>query len=159
MLHFATHGILESAPWRSALLLAPDSVHRSDGRLTIPDIYRLRLNGGLVVLSACRSARGAILPGEGVQSLAQAFFHAGANSVVASLWDVADVHTARLMEDFYRRLAEGEAKADALRGAKLDALKRDPKLALRFWAPFVLTGDSTDAVPLRRASFWRRLFR
>jgi CHAT domain-containing protein len=158
VLHFATHGVLESAPWRSALLLAPDSTHRSDGRLTIPDIYRLRLHGALVVLSACRSARGRILPGEGVQSLAQAFFHAGARSVVASLWDVADVHTSRFMDDFYRRLANGETKERALRGAKLDACRRDPDLPPRFWAAFVLLGDGGGMVPLKKPPFWRRLF-
>jgi hypothetical protein len=63
------------------------------------------------------------------------------------------------MEDFYRRLAKGEAKADALRGAKLDAFRRDPNLAPRFWAAFILMGDGNGTVPLIKVPFWRRLFR
>ena len=158
VLHFATHGLLSSkAPSRSALVLAADPGGRENGLLTAREIYRLRLASDLVVLSGCRTARGRILPGDGVQSLARAFLHAGARSLVASLWDVSDRRTATLMESFYRHLAEGEPKADALRSAKLELLRREPNLAPRYWAPFVLVGDAAGTVPLRRVFWWRRL--
>jgi CHAT domain-containing protein len=148
-LHFATHGFLSQRfPSRSSLLLSADG--KDEGFLTAREIYRLKLKSELVVLSSCQSARGKILAGEGVRGLAQAFFHAGARSVVASLWDVSDRHTADLMAAFYRHMARGEPKADALRAAKRDMLARNSRLAPRYWAPFVLLGDSTGGVPLRR---------
>src|SRR5262249_10882378 len=115
----------------------------------------LKLRSDLVVLSACRTAQGRVLAGEGVQSLARAFFHAGARSLVASLWDVGDRRTAPLMTAFYRRLAAGSTKAEALREAKLELLRENPDLAPRSWAPFVLIGEPNAKVPLRApANLW-----
>ncbi len=157
VIHFATHGLLSRrVPSRSALLLAAD--RDGEGLLTAREIYRLRLDSDLVVLSACETARGRILAGEGVESLAQAFFHAGARSVVASLWDVSDRRTADLMSDFYAHLARGERKAQALRSAKLDLLRGSPELAPRFWASFVLLGEPAGTVPLRAPRWWERFF-
>ncbi|HKF44802.1 MAG TPA: CHAT domain-containing tetratricopeptide repeat protein [Thermoanaerobaculia bacterium] len=152
VIHFATHGLLNPrAPSQSALLLAGEgNAESGDGLLRARDIERLRLSSELVVLSACQTARGRILPGEGVEGLAQAFFHAGAKSVVASLWDVRDARTAGFMEDFYRRLSEGLSKAESLRQAKLDQLAAEPDLAPRYWAPFVLLGDGLGRIPLAR---------
>src|SRR5262249_23866713 len=125
VVHFATHGLLSRrVPSRSALLLAGD--RGEEGLLTARRIYRLMLRSEMVVLSGCETARGRILAGEGVQGLAQAFFHAGARSVVASLWDVSDRRTADLMAGFYGHLAKGEAKAEALPSAKLDLLRHRP---------------------------------
>jgi CHAT domain-containing protein/Tfp pilus assembly protein PilF len=150
VIHFATHGLLSRrVPSRSALLL---SARGGENRLlTAREIHRLRLQSDMVVLSACQTARGRILAGEGVESLARAFFHAGASSVVASLWDVSDRRTADLMESFYGHLARGETKAGALRSAKLDLLRREPGLAPRYWAPFVLLGDPGGTIPLVRS--------
>jgi CHAT domain-containing protein len=109
------------------------------------------------VLAACQTARGRILAGEGVQSLAQAFFHAGASSVVATLWNVDDRHAERLMRVFYGRLAAGESKAAALSGAKRDLLAEEPTLAPRSWAPFVIIGEPRGSVELRPPSWWQAL--
>ena len=155
IVHFATHGLLSQRnPSRSALLLAAQG--SSQGLLTAREIYRLKLPSDLVVLSACQTARGRILAGEGVQGLTQAFFHAGARSVVASLWDVNDRRTERLMTGFYGHLAEGEPKAEALAHSKRDLLAAEPGLAPRYWAPFVLIGECRGTVSLRRPSAWRR---
>jgi CHAT domain-containing protein len=150
VIHFATHALLNrNVPSRSALVLAGGSGGETgDGLLRARDIYRLKLRSELVVLSSCRTARGRILPGEGVQGLAHAFFHAGARSVVASLWDVSDRRTADLMSMFYAHLASGEPKAKALQSAKLDMLRREPQLAPRYWAAFVLIGDPTGKIRL-----------
>ena len=84
-----------------------------------------------------------------MQSLALAFVHAGARTVVASLWNVNDRRTADLMESFYRGLAEGEPKADALRRAKLELLRREPDLAPKYWAAFILIGEPAERIPLK----------
>jgi CHAT domain-containing protein/Tfp pilus assembly protein PilF len=147
ILHFATHALLSRrVPSRSALLLASD--RGTAGLLTVREIHRLKLRSDLVVLSACQTAQGRILAGEGVQSLARAFFFAGARSLVASLWDVGDRRTAPLMTAFYRRLAGGSTKAEALREAKLEMLRQSPGLAPRYWAPFVLIGEPNARVSL-----------
>jgi CHAT domain-containing protein len=149
VLHFATHALVSPrVPSRSGLLLASD--RGGPGLLTVREIHQLKLRSDLVVLSACRTAQGRVLAGEGVQSLARAFFHAGARSLVASLWDVGDRRTSELMTVFYARLAAGATKADALREAKLDLLRREPGLAPRYWASFVLIGEPRGTVPLRR---------
>src|SRR5262249_19787633 len=119
-----------------------------------------KLSSELVVLSACQTARGKILPGEGVEGLAQAFFHAGARTVVGTLWNVNDRRSAELMEFFYRSMARGEPKADALRAAKLELTRRYPGLAPRYWAPFVLLGEPDGVILLhartegRNAVLW-----
>ncbi len=158
VLHFATHGLIDARhPSRSGLLLSGDG--KADGLLTAREIYRLSLRSDLVVLAACQTARGRILAGEGVQSLARAFFHAGANAVVATLWDVNDLRAERLMTLFYSRLAAGDSRAVALTRAKRELLAAEPGLAPRFWAPFVVIGNGREGVPLERPPWWQTLFR
>jgi CHAT domain-containing protein len=151
ILHFATHGwISERYPARSALILAATGSQNEDGFLQAREIARLGLGGDLVVLSGCQTARGRVLAGEGVESLARAFFFAGARSVVASLWSVSDRKTADLMASFYRHLAGGASKAEALRSAKLELVSR--RDSPRYWAPFILIGESDAAVPISQES-------
>lgn len=151
VLHFATHGLVsERAPYRSALVLGGGE--GEDGFLQVREIYRLRLRTDLVVLSACQTARAGALDGDGVQSLAVAFLHAGARSVVASLWNVNDDRTAVFMEAFYRHLATGESKTDALRRAKLELIADPATSSPRIWAPFVLVGEASRPVPISEPS-------
>lgn len=155
VIHFATHGLIsESMPTLSALLLASGSSDREDGFLQTREIYDLKLKSDLVVLSACQTGRGRILAGEGVQGLAQAFFYAGAQSVVASLWNANDQSTAKLMAAFYRYLTEGQSKAQALRSAKLDLLRSVATSRPRYWAPFILIGEGHRPVTLSGISTW-----
>ncbi len=85
--------------------------------------------------------------------LARAFFAAGSRSVLASLWNVHDERTARFMEDFYRRLAAGASKGEALRQTKLAALRRGGEAAApRDWAAFVLIGEAGASIPLSRGA-------
>jgi CHAT domain-containing protein/tetratricopeptide (TPR) repeat protein len=145
VIHFATHSLVSlKAPSRSALVLSAFEGDQQDGFLQAREIYHLRLASDMVVLSACRTARGRLLAGEGVESLSQAFFYAGAKSVVASLWDVNDQQTASLMGSFYRHLAAGESKASALRLAKLELLNR----GLHHWPSFILIGESNRGIPM-----------
>jgi CHAT domain-containing protein/tetratricopeptide (TPR) repeat protein len=156
VLHFATHGLVsQRSPSSSALALASTPDDPGNGLLIARDIHRLRISSELVVLSACQTARGRLLAGEGVQSLARAFLHAGAKSVVASLWNVNDEGAARFMGSFYRSLSAGRSKAAALRSAKLASFRRgEPP---RIWAAFVLLGEPDEPVPLKGETLWARL--
>src|SRR6185369_15084956 len=109
----------------------------------------LKMNGQVVVLSTCKSAGGTILRGEGVMSLARAFFQARAHTVVGSLWPVEDHDGMQLFERFYRHLGGGASVAAALRAAQRDLIAEGAPVAA--WAGFVALGDG-DLVPLRGGS-------
>ena len=145
LLHFATHGLLHPVlPERSGLVLSlfDEKGRPRDGFLSAPDVAALDLPADLVVLSACRSGLGRELRGEGLVGLTQAFFRAGARSVVVSSWDVPDRATADLMARFYANLLLRHLPpASALREAQL-ALRSQPRTASpSFWAGFTLHGD------------------
>jgi CHAT domain-containing protein len=135
-LHFATHATLdESVPLNSAVVLTiPErlSEDRENGLLQAWEIIEsLRLKADLVVLSGCKTGLGKELRGEGLLGLTRAFQYAGARSVAASLWSVADQTTADLMVRFYGRLFAGEAKDEALRQAQIELIR----------GPFPVTDD------------------
>jgi len=156
VLHFATHAVLREDPLASLIALTPEEGGGpdSDGLLTVREVFGLDLHADLVVLSACNTGLGRI-SGDGVIGLSRAFIHAGAASVVVSLWRVSDLAARSLMEEFYAVLAEKKGdKAGALREAQLrllDRLRRGDVQApggrpLRahpiHWAPFVLVGET-----------------
>jgi CHAT domain-containing protein/Tfp pilus assembly protein PilF len=141
IIHFACHGFLdESAPLRSALVLSLDDDLEEDGFLQAREIYELRLNADLVILSACQTGRGRLENGEGVLGLPRTFFCAGARSTISSLWKISDRSTSSLMKNFYRFLANGSNKAEALRQAKLEMLRSGLRHPF-YWAGLVLNGD------------------
>jgi CHAT domain-containing protein/tetratricopeptide (TPR) repeat protein len=157
VLHFATHAIVsDDDPFASFLALGPSTGDsRSDGLLTAQDVYGLDLNADLVVLSACRSAGGSVT-GDGISAFARAFIYAGTPSLVASVWDVADEPTSRLLPDFYRAWLAGQSKSRALRAAQLSLLRdlRAGRVRITtpaglvsipehpvFWAGFALFGE------------------
>lgn len=150
VLHFATHGILDSnRPRLSGLVLSlvDERGRRADGFLRLHDIYGLQLDSDLVVLSACSTALGKQMRGEGLIGLTRGFLHSGARRVVASLWSVEDEATAELMRRFYQGLFHrGETPAAALRGAQLALFEGagDARwTAPYYWAAFTLFGDWT----------------
>ncbi len=145
ILHFATHGLLNSRhPELSGLVLSmvgPDGAPRN-GFLQAHEIYDLDLSASLVVLSACQTALGKEIAGEGLVGLTRGFMYAGAPRIVASLWKVPDRATSELMRRFYRGMLGAKlTPAAALRQAMLD-LKRDPRWASAYyWAAFTLQGE------------------
>lgn len=151
ILHLACHGLLNDGdPLSSALALTPSEGEKDDGLLRAYEVMdKLRLNADLVVLSACQSGLGKLSSSEGVVGMTRAFLHAGAKSVVVSLWNVADESTAYLMAEFHRQLKAGKSKDEALRLAQISLLRpshppsRDSKSFSHpfFWAPFLLVGD------------------
>ena len=144
--HFAAHGLLdERLPLNSALALSiPDvaSEGQDNGLLQAWEIFEyLRIDADLVTLSACETALGQDMGGEGLVGLTRAFQYAGARSVMASLWSVADDSTAELMTRFYGYLKAGKSKDQALQAAQRD-LVRSERFAQPFhWAAFTLAGD------------------
>jgi len=121
--NFATHAFLdEEYPQFSSIVLAQGQ-GEEDGFLQIQEIFNLKLNARLVTLSACSTACGELLNGEGVVGLSRAFFYAGTPSVVASLWNVNDASTAKLMTELFTSIkSRGLAPSDALRQAKLSMI-------------------------------------
>jgi CHAT domain-containing protein len=141
-IHFATHGaISDERPQYSGLMLTLSESGKEDGLLQVYEIFNLKLNAELVVLSACETGLGKELRGEGVLGLARAFMYAGATSIVASLWRVADRSTADLMIGFYRELDRGAHKAEALRRAKLELIRGGRYGHPYYWASFILIGE------------------
>ncbi len=139
VLHVAAHALADDdSPEHSAVLLAAGD-ETQDGALQPAEIARLHLEGTVVVLSACRSAAGAVRAGEGVLSLARAFFEAGAHAVVAGLWPLRDDEAAWLVEQFYMGLAHGARVSEALQSAQ-EAARRDGRPSAA-WAGFVVLGD------------------
>ncbi len=141
IVHFACHGLLdEKVPFRSALILSAGSDDGEDGILQAREIYNMRLDADLVVLSACQTGRGGLERGEGLLGLPRMFFYAGSKSVISTLWPIGDRSTAFFMNGFYEYLARGQGKAEALRLAKVRMLRS--KYSHPFhWAAFVLNGD------------------
>lgn len=142
LIHFATHSLLdERYPSRSAVVFTIDDDPQEDGFLEVSEIAELDLNCDLVVLSACQTARGQLLSGEGIVGLSRAFLYAGARSVVVSLWNVSDISTGRLMKSFYKDLTGSSGNAAALRQAKLQMLHSGRETRHPYyWAPFILVG-------------------
>jgi CHAT domain-containing protein len=151
VIHLATHAMPDPRyPVRAAVILGADD--HDDGLLQVREIIRFRLRAELVTLSACETGVGTLQGEAGMASLEQAFLTAGAKSTVGSLWKVEDYSTSALMKEFYRHLAEGEDKATALRGAKLDFLQRNAEMSPYYWAGFTLWGEGSGTAPLAAKS-------
>ncbi|HEU0253995.1 MAG TPA: CHAT domain-containing protein, partial [Pyrinomonadaceae bacterium] len=113
-----------------------------DGFLQLHDVYNLKLSADLVVLSACQTALGKDVRGEGLVGLTRGFMYAGAPRVVASLWQVDDAATADFMREFYAAmLTEGKRPAEALRAAQLRLSKQTQWSSPYYWAAFTLQGE------------------
>jgi CHAT domain-containing protein len=121
--------------------------------MPLNDIYNLHLSADLVVLSACDTALGRDVKGEGLVGLTRGFMSAGSKSVVASLWKVDDRATAILMAEFYKSMLEdGQSPAAALRSAKQKMRQDKAWGAPYFWAGFVLQGEYTEHISVDRKS-------
>jgi CHAT domain-containing protein len=147
LLHFACHGFLNDRfPLNSGLALTlPDqpAEGQDNGLLQAWEIFEgVRLDADLVTLSACNTALGPEMGGEGLVGLTRAFQYAGARSVLASLWGVSDASTGALMKRFYTHLRAGKTKDEALRAAQTELIHENDALSHPYhWAAFQLFGD------------------
>lgn len=142
-LHVAAHAFInDTSPDLSCLVLsAPDDPQREDGFLTARELVEQDLTGlELATLSACNTARGQLLTGDGVRGLSWALTVAGARNLVLSQWSVADEATADYMDAFYTALQQGKSKPRALQHAA-QVLRQQPSRAHPYyWAAFILIG-------------------
>jgi CHAT domain-containing protein len=143
VIHVASHAWTDARiPEQSKIAFScvdPQNVAAETCDLYFQDVLALELCGQTVVLSACRTAGGLTVEGEGVLGLPWAFLRAGASTVVASLWQVKDKATADLMSSFHHHLVGGMDPAGALRQARLALIESGQPPSS--WAPFVLLGD------------------
>jgi CHAT domain-containing protein len=142
ILHFATHGVLNSRhPALSGLVLSlvDEAGQAQDGFFRLHEVYNLKLNAELVVLSGCRTALGREIKGEGMIGLTRGFMYAGAARVLASLWSIDDRATADLMRRMYgAMLGQNLRPATALRAAQLEMAKTKVPY---YWAAFTIQGE------------------
>lgn len=145
IIHFSTHGFVRSDfPELSGIVLSlvNEKGELQDGILRLQEIYNLDLNAELVVLSACETALGKEIKGEGLVGLTHGFLTAGSRRVVASLWRVDDKATSELMRRFYQgMLKDGLRPADALRKAQVSLIQDKSFGHPFYWAAFTLQGD------------------
>ena len=145
IIHFATHGIINSRnPELSGIVLSlvNEKGELQDGFLRLYEIYNLPLDADLTVLSACQTALGKDIRGEGLIGLTRGFMYAGSSRVVASLWSVDDRATSDLMRRFYQKMLTAKMRpAAALRAAQIE-MSRNPRFANPyFWAAFTIQGE------------------
>lgn len=145
MVHFATHGLINTeSPELSGLVLSlfDENGRPQDGFLRMHEIFNLKLPADLVVLSACQTALGKQVKGEGLIGLTRGFMYAGAQRVVASLWQVDDQATAQLMRLFYQGVLKGGlAPSASLRAAQIEMSKQKRWSSPYYWAGFVIQGE------------------
>ncbi|MHC0064318.1 CHAT domain-containing protein [Nostoc sp. UIC 10890] len=145
IIHFATHGILNSKhPELSGVVLSlfDEKGMPQNGFLRLHDIFNLNLQAELVVLSACKTGLGEEVKGEGLVGLTRGFMYAGSPRVVVSLWSVDDQATSELMKVFYKKmLQEGLKPAAALRTAQIEIWQTQKYAAPYYWAAFTLQGE------------------
>ena len=134
LIHIATHGYFrQDNPMFSAIRLG-------DSFLSLYDLYHLRLPVELITLSGCATGLNVVDAGDELIGLARGLLHAGAQSLILSLWDVHDKSTAQYMQSLYRHMGGGKTKAQSLQAAMIELRESYPHPYQ--WAPFVLVGRS-----------------
>src|SRR5215212_3076832 len=166
ILHLVTHGYFNwKHPENSGFVLTDINREQKqmEGFVGLQEIYELRAPVRMVVLSACQTALGKDVRGEGLVGLTRGFMYAGASSVVASLWKVDDAATAELMKLFYSNMLQhGMKPADALSAAQNSIRQRPEWRSPHYWAAFTLQGEYSQVIntkpeAARAALDWRIL--
>ena len=145
MVHFATHGIIDNYhPELSGIVLSlvDEKGQPQNGFLRLYDLYNLKLSADLVVLSACQTALGKSIRGDGLVGLTRGFMYAGVPRVIASLWQIDDRASAELMKRFYQGMFEQKLRpAAALRAAQISMHNDKRWHEPHYWAAFTLQGE------------------
>ncbi len=149
ILHLSMHAFInDSLPAFSSFAFSKNisDDQLNDGILNTADIYNLKLNAKLTVLSACNTGTGKLRKGEGIMSLARGFLYAGCPAILMSLWEVEDESTTQIMTSFYKHLKKGKTKDESLRLAKLEYLDSvgSRRAHPHYWLGFVSFGDNSS---------------
>jgi CHAT domain-containing protein len=141
LIHLACHAFSDdNYPLRSSLVFSVGKDDEEDGFLQVSEMYGMRTNADVVVLSACQTGRGKIVRNEGILGLPRVFFYMGARSVIATLWPINDKAGALFMDFFYDAYFQGAGKAQALQTARRKMA--DTKYGHPYyWASYTLTGE------------------
>jgi CHAT domain-containing protein len=135
-IHIAAHAkFYVDKPLESAILFAPSG--GNNGLVTVRDLYRLRMDADLVVLSACETGMSKVHKGDELIGLVRGFLYGGTRSIIATLWEIEDESASLFSTTLYDNLAKMD-KPSALRSAVLTVRKKFPHPL--FWAPFMFTG-------------------
>lgn len=157
LIHLATHGIVDDIePLSSRLLFSDIDDTLEDGALYAYELYNMKLNADLAVLSACNTGYGKMQEGEGVMSIARAFHYSGVPGVIMSLWSVNDKATTEIMVSFYDNLNKGFSKSKALQMAKLSYLEKSDNITAQpyYWAGFSVYGDNRYLDKKKHSGYW-----
>lgn len=153
VLHFATHGLFnDKSPQLSGIVLSQydNKGNQQNGFVWLQDIYSLKLDADLVVLSACDTAIGDDEKGEGLMSLTNGFLQVGSKSVISSHWKIDDQATLVFMDYFYEALADNEVTpSEALQEAKLKMYQNPIYRSPYYWASFTIHGDFINKPQLK----------
>ena len=162
IIHLAVHGNTNNEnPEYSKLDFYNKSDSVEDGKLHAFELYNMKLNADLAVLSACNTGSGKVVNGEGVLSLGRAFAYAGVNSLLLTRWEVSDAFTPKIMKVFYQELMKGKRKSDALRIAKLEFLLNADNITSKplYWSSFYIIGDDSPILLHDKKAFnWWVIF-
>ena len=159
VIHIGTHAESDNLhPEFSRLVFAKDTAADDDANyIYLPDIYGCDLRSGLAVLTACESGKPGFKDGEGMISLAHAFNYAGSRSMLTGLWKIDEQVSTIIMDEFYKNIAAGMDKDEALRQAKLHYLATnngritDPY----YWSGLVIMGDTSPLIITKKHSAWK----
>ena len=148
ILHLAMHAFInDSLPAFSSFAFVQKDTEdpTKNGLLNTTDIYSLKLNADLAVLSACNTGTGRLQKGEGIMSLARGFLYAGCPTIIMSLWEVEDESGTRIMSSFYKNIKKGKDRDESLRLAKLENLENvnSSRAYPNYWLSFVSIGDNS----------------
>jgi CHAT domain-containing protein len=149
ILHLAMHTMIDDEdPMNSKLVFGADK--NSNGVLNTYELYSMKLDAKLAVLSACNTGKGKMLKGEGMLCLARGFLYAGCPSLVMTLWEINDRTGSKLMQNFYTYLSQGKSKDEALRLSKLDYLSISDDLQANpyYWAGYINFGNHEPIISI-----------
>ena len=161
VIHLATHAELnDENPMYSNFIFSKTPGSLDDGLLHTYELYNMKLNAELSVLSGCNTGGGKLVRGEGIISLARGFRYAGCPNIVMSLWQIDDKSTSNIMKKFYQYLDAGISKADALHRAKIDFLNNADAVKANpyYWASFIFIGQDAPLLPRNNHSYGWLLF-
>jgi CHAT domain-containing protein len=145
VLHLAMHTLInnENSLYSKLVFFGAAGDTVEDGLLNASELVNMDLHADMAVLSACNTGTGKLQKGEGIMSLSRDFFYAGVPGIVMTSWAVEDRTGVKLMEYFYKYIAEGKPRNEALRLAKIEYLDHCDKLTSHphYWAAYMNVGD------------------